>query len=61
MPKVSKPSLKIKYITQVGKFPPTFAVNVNFKNTSFIGLLQKEIRKEFYKSANVPVVIKLIR
>jgi GTP-binding protein len=54
-------SMKIKYITQTQSFPPTFAVNMNFKNIQFMALLQKHIRKTFYNGSNVPVVIKLIR
>ena len=54
-------SMKIKYITQINTFPPTFAVNMNFKNIQFMALLQKHIRKTYYKGCNIPVVIKLIR
>ncbi len=54
-------SMKIKYITQINTFPPTFAVNMNFKNIQFMALLQKHIRKHYYNGCNIPVVIKLIR
>ena len=54
-------SMKVKYITQINNFPPTFAVNMNFKNIHFMALLQKYIKKHFYKDNNIPIVIKLIR
>ena len=54
-------SMKVKYITQTNTFPPTFAVNMNFKNIQFMALLQKHIRKNFYNESNVPIVLKLIR
>lgn len=54
-------SLKIKYITQIKSFPPTFAVNMNFKNIKFMMLLQKHLKQHFYKNNNIPIVLKLIR